>query len=228
MRLEGRAAALPVAEVRRRQLDARSSRVALRLPELHEALGVREGQRPHQHVVGDREGGRGRADAERGHHHDGEREARRGPAQRAERSAGPGAGCRDARARRSHATSTHGAEPERERPSGPVRVAPAPREDARASRRRIRARNEAGQKPQERAVERASGPLRREARSREPCARASCEARASARADGCPERRDPVVAPPLVVVLGRRALARSRRSARPRACAGSSDRACRR
>ena len=75
--LEGAAHALPVAVVGRREL--RVPVAALVLPEPHQPVRLREGQRPEEHVVGDREGGGRGANAQGGHRDRGERESPRAP-----------------------------------------------------------------------------------------------------------------------------------------------------
>ncbi len=81
-RLEGRAHALPVAVVGGRQLHLAVPLCELGLPEPGQPLGLGEGQRADQHVVGEGEGGGGGPDPEGGHDDRGRRE----PARASERS----------------------------------------------------------------------------------------------------------------------------------------------
>ena len=121
-RLERPAHALPVAVVRRGQLRVPIARFGF--PEPHQAVRLRERQRAEQHVVGDREGGRGRAHPQRGHHDRGERETGRA-AERASCVREVLAQDVEVRARGAHDDVDQGLDPERDRGHDPDGLAPA-------------------------------------------------------------------------------------------------------
>ena len=169
-----------------------SSRGRLVLPQLHQLVGRRKRQRPHQHVVGQREGCRRRAHAEGAHRHEAHREAG-GRGARAQASAGRARSSRHGprRAfhdvgdgRRSDSQARRAAAAARSRAN--VAVISSPYASRRRRGQQCSSRRQARIRP-------SAAPGRWPASCTSACSR-SASARATAAEVG-----DAVVAPPLVV-----------------------------
>ena len=206
-RLEGAAHPLPVAEVRRRDLHLRVTPERLVLPEAHQPIGLGEGQRTQERVVENRERrGRG-ADAERRHEDRRQREARRAR-QRPDGVAEVLAQDVEMHEQGVRQHVEYGAPGEAE-PRQQARVAARAVRGSRPPSRRRTPRGRTSGRAAGGGGRSASGLLGRDAaRLGEP--EEAGEPPRLRPGRGPAVGRQPVVAPPLVVVFGSRTVARSR------------------